>query len=498
MGSQASRRSAPSGAGGFEPASAARLRLVWRNAIVLGAVVLIGLVMTSSAVANGGAVRVVGLEVDGRSDNPLGVDDQSPTLSWRVKTSRNGWKQTAYQIRVARSERDLERGRYLWSSGKVASRQQANVAYEGPSLESRATVAWQVRVWGKDDRSRGHGRRSDNPSRWSRVSTWEMGLLERGDWGAAKWIEYPGRALSDPLPIFARAFELGRRPSEKVAKARLYLSGVGLHEAQLNGARSPTRSSPRATPTTSSRPSTGRTTSRGTCGGREHLGCRARATGPPRCAARSRTRRRDARRRTRGGRASSRAAARSPRRPLPGATNVKVSSVAELPRGRHDQHRHRGRRRPPRVAHRSRRSAPRAQTARASPSSPALSAAHAAGALVTGSGNNLGDDRSERGRGGHAADDRPARDHEGRRVASRRSSAIARGGQRSVRRCTTCGTPARTTTRAASSRAGRRPGRTSTESAKRRDGSPVGWVRAGIAPPPNLDHGARLRASPSR
>ena len=208
---------------------------MWRNAIVLGAVVLIGLVMTSSAVANGGAVRVVGLEVDGRSDNPLGVDDQSPTLSWRVKTSRNGWKQTAYQIRVARSERDLERGRYLWSSGKVASRQQANVAYEGPSLESRATVAWQVRVWGKDDRSRGHGRRSDNPSRWSRVSTWEMGLLERGDWGSAKWIEYPGRALSDPLPIFARAFELGRRPSEKVTKARLYLSGIGIHEAQVNG-----------------------------------------------------------------------------------------------------------------------------------------------------------------------------------------------------------------------------------------------------------------------
>jgi alpha-L-rhamnosidase len=62
-----------------------------------------------------------------------------------------------------------------------------------------------------------------------------MGLLERRDWGAAKWIDHPGRSLSDPLPIFARAFTIDRRRGAKVAKARLYLSGIGIQVAELNG-----------------------------------------------------------------------------------------------------------------------------------------------------------------------------------------------------------------------------------------------------------------------
>ena len=54
---------------------------------------------------------------------------------------------------------------------------------------------------------------------------------------ASRWIEYPGRSLSDPLPIFARAFSVDRRRGAEVAKARLYLSGIGIHEAELNGRR---------------------------------------------------------------------------------------------------------------------------------------------------------------------------------------------------------------------------------------------------------------------
>jgi alpha-L-rhamnosidase len=62
-----------------------------------------------------------------------------------------------------------------------------------------------------------------------------MGLLARSDWGAAKWIDHPGRGLNDPLPIFARAFTVDPRQGAKVAKARLYLSGIGIHAAELNG-----------------------------------------------------------------------------------------------------------------------------------------------------------------------------------------------------------------------------------------------------------------------
>ena len=62
-----------------------------------------------------------------------------------------------------------------------------------------------------------------------------MGLLERGDWGAARWIDYPGRSIGDPLPILARAFAVGGPHGSKVTKARLYLSGIGIHDAELNG-----------------------------------------------------------------------------------------------------------------------------------------------------------------------------------------------------------------------------------------------------------------------
>jgi alpha-L-rhamnosidase len=183
------------------------------------------LLAATPAAADGGRATVGHLEVDGRDDEPLGVDDTAPRLSWRMLRAPDGWTQTAYQIRAARTERQLDRGSYLWDSGKVRSSAQNDIAYGGPALESRETVAWQVRVWD------GRG----NVTGWSRPASWEMGLLERSDWGAARWIEYPGRSLSDPLPIFARAFTVNEGRGDKVAKARLYLSGIGIHDAELNG-----------------------------------------------------------------------------------------------------------------------------------------------------------------------------------------------------------------------------------------------------------------------
>ncbi|HEX6355692.1 family 78 glycoside hydrolase catalytic domain [Actinophytocola sp.] len=59
------------------------------------------------------------------------------------------------------------------------------------------------------------------------------GLLEQSDWGDARWIDYPDRLDSQPLPIFARQFTVPR--GKRVADARLYLSGVGLHHATANG-----------------------------------------------------------------------------------------------------------------------------------------------------------------------------------------------------------------------------------------------------------------------
>ncbi|MCT9137599.1 glycoside hydrolase family 78 protein [Streptomyces violarus] len=167
--------------------------------------------------------RVTGLAVDGREDSPLGVDDPAPRLSWRVVGAGPGWTQSAYQVRAAGDEKELGRGRLLWDSGRVRSSAQTDVTWRGPALESRDRVVWQVRAWDGDG----------EVTPWSRPAPWEMGLLSGSDWGEARWIEYPGRTVDQPLPVFARAFRVDGRGG-KVVRARLYLSGVGLHVARLN------------------------------------------------------------------------------------------------------------------------------------------------------------------------------------------------------------------------------------------------------------------------
>jgi alpha-L-rhamnosidase len=165
------------------------------------------------------AVEVVNLTVDGRHGDQLGIDNTAPTFGWQFVHTRQGAgdRQTAYQIR-AWSTSGL-----LWDSGKVRSAVQTGIRYAGKALDSRERVTWRVRIWDADRR----------PSDWSEPSTWEMGLLDQSDWGSARWIEYPGRTEAQPMPIFARQFSVDRHRS--VSGARLYLSGVGLHKPTLNG-----------------------------------------------------------------------------------------------------------------------------------------------------------------------------------------------------------------------------------------------------------------------
>ena len=184
-------------------------------------------------------VAVVDLRVDGRSDVPLGIDNPAPTLGWRITETRHAAghrchrpgartacpadEQTAYQIQVVTTDADLQRGRLIWDSGRTSSAVQTGVEYGGRPLASRERVVWRVRVWDAERRV----------SDWSAPSSWEMGLLQPGDWGAARWIEYPGRTENQPMPIFARPFTVDSH--RHVSEARLYLAGVGLHLATLNG-----------------------------------------------------------------------------------------------------------------------------------------------------------------------------------------------------------------------------------------------------------------------
>src|SRR4029079_2445119 len=63
-------------------------------------------------------VVVAGLRTE-YQNNPLGLDVKAPRLFWQIQADRRGVMQSAYEIRVAESERDLApKGSPLWDSGR--------------------------------------------------------------------------------------------------------------------------------------------------------------------------------------------------------------------------------------------------------------------------------------------------------------------------------------------------------------------------------------------
>lgn len=156
--------------------------------------------------------------------NPLGMDVQQPRFSWELQSTANDVMQTAWQIRVAASEKDLIRAKnLLWDSGKMASDQSNQIVYQGPALSSKSRYFWQVRTWDN------HGASSV----WSPVAHWEMGLLQSSDW-VAEWItiaEEEDVSVSQPVHLLRKNFVAEKRP----IAARLYISALGLYEAEING-----------------------------------------------------------------------------------------------------------------------------------------------------------------------------------------------------------------------------------------------------------------------
>ncbi len=148
---------------------------------------------------------------------PFGIGTPEPRLSWEIATEIAGWRQAAYAIE-ARSPDGSLRG----ETGRVESDQSVLLPWPFAPLRSRERVLVRVRVWGSDGQE----------SPWSEPRAVEAGLLSPDDWSARfvtpDWDEdAPG-----PCPLLRREFDV--RPG--VAQARLYITALGVYEAQLNGA----------------------------------------------------------------------------------------------------------------------------------------------------------------------------------------------------------------------------------------------------------------------
>ena len=153
---------------------------------------------------------------------PLAVETLSPRLSWNSQSSSQNWKQSAYQILVSSTLAKLNADNGdLWDSGKVSGDESIQIEYKGKRLRSRLDCFWKVRVWDA----------AGSPTSWSKSQEWQMGLLTEDDWGHSQWIGVEGDAKANPAPFMRKDFV----SKGKVARARLYASGLGYADLHLNG-----------------------------------------------------------------------------------------------------------------------------------------------------------------------------------------------------------------------------------------------------------------------
>jgi alpha-L-rhamnosidase len=150
----------------------------------------------------------------------LGIGLASPRLTWIVETPVAGWRQTSYEVEAY----DVD-GQLLAQTGPVVSEQSALVPWPFAPLRSRQRLAVRVRVGGSD------GQLSD----WSALAFVEAGLLSAADWEGRfitpAWEE--DITQPQPAPLLRRAFTV--RADVAVQQARLYITALGVYEAQING-----------------------------------------------------------------------------------------------------------------------------------------------------------------------------------------------------------------------------------------------------------------------
>lgn len=152
-----------------------------------------------------------------RSDDCLGLGSPRPRLSWRTTTTVPGWTQRSYEIAAI----DARSGAPLWASGRVTSSACHLVPWDGPNLESRQRVRWQVTVEG-----------SDGTTAVSEAHEFELGLLAANDW-RAEWITPTNVPATNPdrkVSYLRREFTV-----TEVRSARLHIAALGAYSVEING-----------------------------------------------------------------------------------------------------------------------------------------------------------------------------------------------------------------------------------------------------------------------
>ena len=171
-------------------------------------------------------VAVTSLKTE-RMTNPMSIDTPRPRLGWQLTSDKQDVMQTSYHIIVASTKEkadNLEGD--LWDA-TVNSDQSQWIEYAGKELRSNTPCYWRVKV-----------NTTQGESDWSETALWNVGLLNEADW-KGRWIgldkAMPWDVETEHSQLSARYLRTEFKVEKEVRRATLYISGLGMYEAYING-----------------------------------------------------------------------------------------------------------------------------------------------------------------------------------------------------------------------------------------------------------------------
>ena len=162
--------------------------------------------------------------------HPQALATAQPRFSWQYEGNANDIVQQSYRIIVASTFENAQKGiGDLWDSQTVKSSQMLYIPYEGITLKSRDRAYWKVMTTVTSN-----GRRKTKVE--SDIQTFEVSLLNQEDW-QAKWIghDFDDDVLTGHTRIAARYLRKEFKLQDGIKDATLYVSGMGVYSAYLNG-----------------------------------------------------------------------------------------------------------------------------------------------------------------------------------------------------------------------------------------------------------------------
>lgn len=180
--------------------------------------------------AYGSGIKLTSLTVE-MQDGSQPLATAEPRFSWQYESEESNVRQIEYRIIVASSEENACNGiGDLWDSKSVASNRMLYISYEGRKLKSRDCCWWKVYTIVT------YGNKGKQMRLESDVRYFEISLLSPDDWHA-HWIgrDFDDDNVNGHTAIAARYLRKEFVLKKNISKARLYISGLGVYNAFING-----------------------------------------------------------------------------------------------------------------------------------------------------------------------------------------------------------------------------------------------------------------------